>query len=718
VIRLKDEASRARALTDLDATLLVEAAAGTGKTAILAGRVILLLASGRVQPANIAAITFTEFAAGELRERITRFLNALLAGQTPKELELGFPAGPSEPQLEALQAARARLDELTCTTIHGFCHVLLRAYSVEAGVDPGAEILDRDQAELAFSSIFDAWLRRRLDRADAGSDAVAVVAQDNPIKAEALLRAFAKFRRDRRSARTPRSTLKRSADAAFVDCVDDFRRWFASAGGTRNAVEEVEAFETLAAHFRGEFEEFPPFDRLWRLARPPRVQIMNKDRRRERFDLKPFAKRGVWRRSGGAANGERLADEAEAHYDRCAQAFRLLLGEVATAIAEVFCAELDELLAAFTRFRRNAAVLDFDDLLYVAREVLTAHKEVRAAASTRFARILVDEFQDTDRIQAEIIFLLTSDNATAETPWHERALVPGRLFAVGDPKQAIYRFRGADLGVYLRARASVERQFPGNVVRMTSNFRSRPKIIRHVNDCLRSPLGEQSMGYVSLEGTREDSDVELPCVARIKVEAIPGSKVKDIRDAEAQVVAEACARMIGNVALRRSDGTLKPIALGDVALLAPVGADLWRYERALEEVGLPFSSQAGKNLFRRQEVQDLVALVRALADPRDRLALGALLRGPVVGLTEQELLDIVVALPREGDRLHGLSLYTDPVHVPHALARETLVILRDLRQRVRSTSPLRAVLVARGADQASRALANLDAVLDARERLE
>src|SRR6202035_3551607 len=117
------------------------------------------------------------------------------------------------------------------------------------------------------------------------------------------------------------------------------------------------------------------------------------------------------------------------------------------------------------------------------------------------------------------------------------------------------------------------------------------------------------------------------------------------RDEEARVVAEICSRLIGNIELKLNNGGRRRLTPGDIALLAPVSTELWRYERALEEAGLPFASQAGKNLFRRQETQDLVALVRALADPRDTLALGALLRGPLVGLTEQELLEIAQLLP-------------------------------------------------------------------------
>ena len=157
-----DSPARLRALTELDSTVLVEAAAGTGKTSLLAGRVIMLLAAG-ISPTSIAAITFTELAAGELRQRVARYLDLLLAGTVPDELRLCLPNGPAKAQKAALHAASERLDELTCSTIHGFCHDLLRTYSVEAGIDPGAEILDGEQADFVFDATFDQWWRDRLD---------------------------------------------------------------------------------------------------------------------------------------------------------------------------------------------------------------------------------------------------------------------------------------------------------------------------------------------------------------------------------------------------------------------------------------------------------------------------------------------------------------------------------------------------------------------------
>src|SRR6202035_3952694 len=186
------------------------------------------------------------------------------------------------------------------------------------------------------------------------------------------------------------------------------------------------------------------------------------------------------------------------------------------------------------------------------------------------------------------------------------------------------------------------------------------------------------------EPTRKGAEHGLPGVVKIRVDVIPQSRVDDIRDEEAKIVAETCARLIGSVKIRHADRKIHVLSAGDIALLAPTGRELWRYERALEEAELPFSSQAGKNFFRRQEAQDLVALVRALADPRDTIALGALMRGPLVGLTEEELLDLAEALASKADGVSApprISLYTDPASVLHPLARETLAILIDLRRR-------------------------------------
>ncbi len=198
-----------------------------------------------------------------------------------------------------------------------------------------------------------------------------------------------------------------------------------------------------------------------------------------------------------------------------------------------------------------------------------------------------------------------------------------------------------------------------------------------------------------------------------------------LRDAEAEAVAACCARVIGALPVRGRDGP-RACRPDDIALLAPSGTELWRYERALEEAGIAVSTQAGKGFFRRQEVQDLLALTRTLADGSDTLALGALLRGPLVGLTEEALLDATAALPIAGGwRPAFLRLWTPPEDVAQPLLRETLAILQVLAQSARGTTSfvllsqaveelqVRPLLRRRHDRTAERALANLDQFLEA-----
>lgn len=158
---LSDQPQRLAAMTEHDRSLLIEAGAGSGKTAVMAGRVTMLLAEGEL-PKCIAAVTFTELAASELLARVRLFVERLVAGDVPVELKLALPSGPSAIQIENLRNALDTLDELVCSTIHGFAQRLISPYPAEANIDPGAGVADRNDAELAFSDLRDAWIRERL----------------------------------------------------------------------------------------------------------------------------------------------------------------------------------------------------------------------------------------------------------------------------------------------------------------------------------------------------------------------------------------------------------------------------------------------------------------------------------------------------------------------------------------------------------------------------
>ena len=346
---------------------------------------------------------------------------------------------------------------------------------------------------------------------------------------------------------------------------------------------------------------------------------------------------------------------------------------------------------------------------------------------------MVDEFQDTDPLQTEIFWRLCGEppGDGDAGDWTAFAPRPGALFLVGDPKQAIYRFRGADIAAYVGAREAFRAGDADAVLSIATNFRSRAPIMEYVNARFETALSEENgqPGFQALDPFRPLRD-DGSSVAALDVSVADEdgkANAQQQRDGEAETVAELCARLIGSEPVPDPEnGRPRPCRAGDIALLAPTGNDLWRYEEALEARGIPVATQAGKGLYRRQEIQDLIAVTRVLADRRDTLALGALLRGPLVGLTEEELLDIVWSLPRTEiapDDLPRLDLGVSPEEIANPLARDIVEKLQALQRRGNTTTPhallsqavdvlrVRPILLRRHRGQAERALANVDLYL-------
>ncbi|WOS67085.1 MULTISPECIES: 3'-5' exonuclease [Sinorhizobium] len=265
------------------------------------------------------------------------------------------------------------------------------------------------------------------------------------------------------------------------------------------------------------------------------------------------------------------------------------------------------------------------------------------------------------------------------------------------------------------------------MLEVTANFRSLKPIIDHLNACFEPVFAKPSQPrYVALASTLIDASLTLPRVARFTIEIETSGRIyaETFREAEAERVADICAALIGNVSISRPDKTRRPLCAGDIALLSPGHTELWRYERALEQRGIAVSSQAGQTLMRRQETQDVLALLRVLADSSDTLAFGALMRGPLVGLSEQDLLDITAQLSSNGNGHNFFTVRTDPELVQHPVAREVLLELQRLRRRASIVTPsmilaeaverlnVRVIVAARHGSRNARALANLDALIE------
>lgn len=193
---LADDASRRAAIAVHDRAFLVEAGAGSGKTAVMAGRIAMMLADG-VAPKTIAAVTFTELAASELLFRAREFVGELTAGRVPAELRVALPDGLCDRHRQNLAVASDTIDEITCSTIHGFCQRLIKPYPVEADIDPGAAVMDRNQADLAFVEIVETWLREEL--AGDGGSLLAEMVLREPGETVGLVHTILRHLRSRRA---------------------------------------------------------------------------------------------------------------------------------------------------------------------------------------------------------------------------------------------------------------------------------------------------------------------------------------------------------------------------------------------------------------------------------------------------------------------------------------------------------------------------------------
>lgn len=728
---LRDEAARLAAMTAHDRSVLVEAGAGSGKTAVMAGRLVLLL-SGGAAPKAIAAVTFTELAASELLARVRDFVDELLDGQLPRELRIALPGGLSPEQRANLDRAAAAIDEITCSTIHGFCQRLIKPYPVEADIDPGASLMDAGQADLAFSDIVDRWLRAMLNSGE--ESLVSELVFLNPNKASELIAAVADALRSNRVLQAPATEAIAPLVAAYCAASDTYRAFVnTSAAQESDSIAAASAFVEMSEAVAAAAGDRTPAGLVQLLTSVPHSSLCT-----AKGSFAVYKKKGKWEAAAKAAglskaDGGLLNGQAEEFHGACCRSWTALLQAVAARVLADLIAAIQPVADSFRTYKRSAALLDFDDLIFAARDLLRDHPAVRTALAGRYAHVLVDEFQDTDPLQTEIFWRLCGDPADGADPqdWAQYRIKPGALFLVGDPKQAIYRFRGADVAAYIRARDAIQAQDPVALLSISTNFRSCAAILAYVNERFAPHMTVEKgqPGFTALDSFHPDHGEGL-CVAALPVQCAGEdgkAKAAAQRDCEAEAVAEMCYRLIGSQIIvdRRTD-TRRPCRPGDIALLAPGGTDLWRYEEALEKRGVPVATQAGKGFYRRQEIQDLIAITRVLADSRDSLALLALLRGPLVGLTEEQLLDLVWSQPRDPKRPDArprLTIHLDPQAIEHGHAREIIEKLQALRRGINGTTPhyvlaqaidvlrVRPILLQRHGGQAERPLANVDLFL-------
>jgi ATP-dependent helicase/nuclease subunit A len=626
--QLADREARDAIGTALDRTLVVEAAAGTGKTTELVKRIVRILATCRARVDGIVAVTFTEKAAGELKLRLREALD-VARSQAPDD------------ERDALNDALQSLEEAHVSTIHGFCAELLRERPVEARVDPLFSVLTESQAERLFAQAFGAWIQAQLHEPPEGV---------RRALRRSIWQGFGSTVRED----TPIDRLKRAAWelAQWRDFTAPWtRRPFDRDGDIDRLIEEVHAFAALTDKpSYAKDTLFLDTDVARRLSAEIAIQQeasadydgwearlidLSRDRNfsRVRHGRGPGYKQGVSR--------QRVIDAYDALKPKLDQ-FRL---DADADLAAALQQELAGAIDGYEALKARAGALDFLDLLLKARDLVAANAGVRRGFQSRFTHIFVDEFQDTDPLQAEILLLLSSANPDVND-WRHVTPVPGRLFIVGDPKQSIYRFRRADVGIY---RDVCERLVAcgATPVRLTTSFRSVPQIQACVNAAF-API--MTGDPVTLQADYVPLDRYRPAIkGQPAVVALPVPEPYGTRNMSALKIEASLPDAVGafvdwliNESGWKVDG--RRIKSRDVCILfrrfLSFGADVTQpYVQALEARGVHHVLVGGKTFHDREEVETIRAALSAIEWPDDELAVFAALRGALFAIGDEELLE-------------------------------------------------------------------------------
>jgi ATP-dependent helicase/nuclease subunit A len=493
------------------------------------------------------------------------------------------------------------LDGAWISTIHGFCARLLRAYPLAAGLDPRFRELDEAQAAVLRSEAF-------------GEALAQFCAGDEPQRLE-LLATYGSDRL-RRMLTSVYETLRaagRELDLAV-----------ASRPELGERVDELRSAATLLV-------SDPEGTDAQRRTAAELLELLDRDRRPDRLmNLTGFKARG----DRAAAYCETLAAVEQAALDEAAARDRALLQELLTVFAE-----------RYAEAKTRESAVDFEDLQLEARDLLRSQPELRAREQARFRSILVDEFQDTNRLQTEIVDLL-------RTPDTE-------LFFVGDEFQSIYGFRHADVQVFRERREAAAQPLS-----LTLNYRSRPEVLGAVNELFGSDFGSE---FQELAAAAEFPDPVFGHPVELLVTDKETYKDSGVhwRRGEARAVARRVRELVDN-------GAATP---GEIVLLFAAGTDAEWYEDELRRAGLPTYRATGKGYFGQQQVADMLAYLRLLQNRYDDTALLSVLASPFVGVSNEALALVRRVASRR-------PLFTGLEHsLPPSLGERDERLMRAFRQR-------------------------------------
>lgn len=622
---LADSHVRTRILTEYGVTFFVEAAAGTGKTTVLVGRIVGLIRSGEGILSRTVAVTFTEKAAGEMKLRLRLEIEKARAGATSLE------RGRLDRALEELELARIG-------TIHAFCGDLLSERPVEAGVDPVFKLLDEQASGAIENEAFERWLQRIL--------------VDPPEGPKRILRRRPGGELPHEQLRSAMHTLCGHRDFAQAWRRDPFDR----DGSIDTLLDELMEIGELAP--TSSWPDDPLARNLAEIAlfvqEATRLEaVRGRDYDGLEAELRQLATNRRrfkgWDYKGAAKTtfGHLSRDNVLSRRDAVRSKLKAFVASSDADLAPLLHAALQDAIADYEILKSKSGSLDFLDLLIKTRELVRDNEAVRQELQGRFNHFFVDEFQDTDPLQAEILLLLAADDP-AVMDWRAVRPVPGKLFLVGDPKQSIYRFRRADAALY----GEIKRRLinaGAELLHLTTSFRAPPSIQKFINAAFAPAIAadEEADGYVPLEPRRAEVTTR-PTIIALPVPRPYGDygsvTAWRIDESLPGAVGAFIDWLINNSGWTVEDaGRLVPIRPRHIAILfrrfRSFRTDVTRpYVREMEARRIPHVLVGGRSFHDREEVIALRNAITAIEWPDDELKVFATLRGPLFALSDEALL--------------------------------------------------------------------------------
>ncbi|NLE75149.1 MAG: UvrD-helicase domain-containing protein, partial [Chloroflexi bacterium] len=617
VAQLSPSSEQRPAIAARGVDVLLTAGAGTGKTRTLVARYLAALADG-LPMRSLVAITFTKKAAREMRSRVRQEIRRALA------------AGLVADEHRRWRECYTQLDAARIGTIHSLCAEILRSHPAEAAIDPRFDVLDEGLGNLLRRQARDEALVWGAGQA-AAQGCFALLGE------RGLARALDVLLGQRLEAEAAFAALPDDVLAHWQRLLDQHRRQ--RLRQLTNDPQWATAWHVLGSSAATDPNDLLEIQRQAALAAAA-AALRAADLAAEVQAWQALTEiRLTGGRKAAWPGGKAEVDEVKAAlcttrvgWKEAAQALSWALGpadEVRAAalpgLAALFC----QAARSYHRLKEERNALDFDDLESGALALLRDCPPVRQRWQEEVQAVLVDEFQDTNARQRDLVRWLDGGR--------------GILFLVGDAKQSIYRFRGADVSVFRQERERVA-QAGGQNLAMGTSYRAHAGLIEGLNDLLRPILGEEADAqrpwaepFAPLHPQRQAASQGF-AAPHVELHLAVGSKGEGALERAADALAARLAAWVASGAIRVGSGsTARPLAYGDVAILCRSGASFPTYEDALERTGVPFLTVAGRGFYDRPEIRDLLNALQALADPTDDLALVGLLRSPALALSDADV---------------------------------------------------------------------------------